>query len=201
LNHSALPLDPAGRISGVVRMLWTVEAIEILERLALEGRSASAIAAALGAPSRNAVIGKANRIGIKLGGGGRASVSEGKPVAPVGAQSPSVSRSDPVLAGLMPAPRRSHQRLAERGQTFLAEPEVGEMRKMKFDEIHNLVCRWPLGDPRSGEFAYCGLTTAGGQSYCAGHHRMAYQPPKLRPKQALRERRMAPAFATAWRQR
>src|SRR5271155_768128 len=49
--------------------LWTEDTIEALRQLALEGRSASAIAAALGAPSRNAVIGKANRIGIKLTGG------------------------------------------------------------------------------------------------------------------------------------
>ena len=54
-------------------MRWTVEAVEDLKRLALEGRSASVIAAALGASSRNAVIGKASRIGIKLMGGGRAS--------------------------------------------------------------------------------------------------------------------------------
>ena len=56
-------------------MPWTAEAIEDLKRLALEGRSASSIAAALGVPSRNAVIGKASRIGIKLNGGGRAAVS------------------------------------------------------------------------------------------------------------------------------
>src|ERR1700681_3948325 len=53
-------------------MLWTEEAVEILKRLAREGRSASVIALALGAPSRNAVIGKANRIGIRLNGDGRA---------------------------------------------------------------------------------------------------------------------------------
>ena len=48
--------------------MWTDAAIETLRQMALEGKSASAIAAALGAPSRNAVIGKANRIGIKLTG-------------------------------------------------------------------------------------------------------------------------------------
>ena len=52
-------------------MLWTAEAVEDLKKLALEGKSASHISAALGVGSRNAVIGKASRIGIKLGGGGR----------------------------------------------------------------------------------------------------------------------------------
>ena len=53
-------------------MLWTAEAVEDLKKLALEGKSASHIAAALGVGSRNAVIGKASRIGIKLNGGGGA---------------------------------------------------------------------------------------------------------------------------------
>src|SRR5208283_143936 len=45
------------------------QTVETLKKLALEGRSAAWIAAALGAPSRSAVIGKANRIGVKLNGG------------------------------------------------------------------------------------------------------------------------------------
>ena len=48
--------------------MWTDAAIETLRQMALEGKSASSIAVALGAPSRNAVIGKANRIGVKLTG-------------------------------------------------------------------------------------------------------------------------------------
>src|SRR5277367_5546720 len=63
-------------------MLWTAEAVEDLKRLALEGRSASVIAAALGVGSRNAVIGKASRIGVKLsGGGGAAARGKGPPRA------------------------------------------------------------------------------------------------------------------------
>ena len=50
-------------------MLWTDEAVETLRQLARDGLSASGIAAALGAESRNTVIGKASRIGVKLGGG------------------------------------------------------------------------------------------------------------------------------------
>ena len=71
-------------------MLWTEEAIEVLKRLALEGRSASLIAVALGAASRNAVIGKANRIGIRLNGDGRASAPGG---APAGAYRPPLAAS------------------------------------------------------------------------------------------------------------
>src|SRR5579864_4277116 len=64
--------DAGAAAIGAIRMRWTAEAVEDLKRLALEGRSASVIAAAVGAASRNAVIGKANRIGIKLNGWGAA---------------------------------------------------------------------------------------------------------------------------------
>jgi GcrA cell cycle regulator len=72
------------------------------------------------------------------------------------------------------------------------------MRRLRFEDIREFACRWPLGDPRSGEFAYCGLTPAKGQSYCAGHCRMAYRPPPAR--QSARERQELRAIASSWRQ-
>jgi GcrA cell cycle regulator len=148
-------------------MLWTVEAVDILKRLALEGRSASVIAAALGAESRNAVIGKANRIGVRLNGfGGRTSLT-GRPAGSSPAAAPRARAPAP------PPPDR-------RAAWTLAQAEIGEMRRVGFEELCGLACRWPLGDPRNEDFSYCGLTPAEGQPYCAGHCRMAYRPPKLR---------------------
>ena len=182
-------------------MLWTVEAVEDLKRLALEGKSASSIAAALGVGSRNAVIGKASRIGIKLTGGGRA-VMSGKTRAGAARAQWAVPRH-PVGAG-----DRSSTVLLARGHrgacgderrpawTF-GEAEVGEMRRLRFEEIRESVCRWPLGDPRSGDFAYCGLQPVEGQSYCAGHCRMAYRPPQAR--RSAPERQGFRAIASSWR--
>ena len=184
-------------------MLWTAEAVENLKRLALEGRSASVIAAALGAASRNAVIGKANRIGIKLNGDGRASAPGGTPAAIIERhwrRSPPQARSR--QAELRPALSRDPRVSPERKAAWtLAEAEVGEMRRVRFEEIREFACRWPLGDPRSEDFAYCGLKPAKGRSYCAGHWRMAYQPPKARTRQGPHERRWSPAFANPWRLR
>jgi hypothetical protein len=60
------------------------------------------------------------------------------------------------------------------------------MRRVGFLDIEEVnCCRWPLGDPTEEDFAYCGLETAKGRSYCAGHCRMAYRPPKA----PARERR------------
>ena len=49
-------------------MGWTDERVETLKKLWLDGLSASQIAKQLGGVTRNAVIGKANRIGVKLTG-------------------------------------------------------------------------------------------------------------------------------------
>ena len=46
-------------------MNWTDERVEMLKKLWADGLSASQIAAQLGGVSRNAVIGKAHRLGLK----------------------------------------------------------------------------------------------------------------------------------------
>src|ERR1700733_2252777 len=177
-------------------MLWTAAAVEDLKKLALQGKSASHIAAALGVASRNAVIGKASRMGVKLGGGGRGPGTRkalaGRPQwASAHYTRPSAHGSDGGLAG---DPRVKP--VEGRAAWALGEVEIGEMRRLRFEDIREFACRWPLGDPRSGEFAYCGLTPAKGQSYCAGHCRMAYRPPQAR--QSPREQGLR-ATASSWR--
>jgi GcrA cell cycle regulator len=178
-------------------MLWTAEAVEDLKRLALEGRSAAAIAVALGVGSRNAVIGKASRIGIKLTGGGGRAPSGAAPARAGRSQWASAryvrpNADDPgakavVACGVPP--------VAGRGAWTFGEAEIGEMRRLRFEDIRESACRWPLGDPRSGDFAYCGLTPVDGQSYCAGHCRMAYRPPQARPGARERQR----TIGSSWR--
>jgi len=165
--------------------VWTEDTIEALRKLALEGRSASAIAAALGAPSRNAVIGKANRIGIKLNG-------HVKPSAPGQARErvdppwrAATPRPKPISCQRTPALRERTPALPrerERKATWIfAEAQVGEMRRIGFEAIREGNCKWPVGDPTDEDFVYCGLEVAVGRSYCAGHCRMAYRSPNARP--------------------
>jgi GcrA cell cycle regulator len=188
-------------------MRWTADAIENLIRLALEGRSASFIAAAVGAASRNAVIGKANRIGVKLNGDGRAPAPRGTSARAYRALLAAASTSKPVPGkpNLVPALSRGSRlipgpqprdRDARKAAWSFAEAEVGEMRRVRFEDIRGFACRWPLGDPGSGEFAYCGLEPARGHSYCAGHCRMAYRRPEARARQSPHERRWSHALAS-----
>ncbi len=181
-----------------MEMLWTEEAIEVLKRLALEGRSASVIALALGAASRSAVIGKANRIGVRLNGDGRASAPGWAAGRPYRLRSAAVPRAKPAPDEGSSARALSRDSREERkAEWAFAEAEVGEMRRVRFEDIRQFACRWPLGDPKSGDFAYCGLTPAKGRSYCAGHCRAAYPPPPARPSR--QERRWPQASANPWR--
>ena len=183
-----------------IEMRWTAEAIEDLKRLARAGKSASHIAAELGVGSRNAVIGKASRIGIKLTGGGRAVASGAAPTR-AGRRRWATARftrpkADDQGASVVAA--RTLSPVERRGAAWaFGEVQIGEMRRLRFEDIREAACRWPLGDPRSGEFAYCGLTSVEGQSYCAGHCRMAYRPPQAR--QSAPERRELRAVGNSWR--
>ena len=56
-----------------------------------------------------------------------------------------------------------------------------------------------LRDPRSGDFAYCRLKPAKGNSYCAGHCRMAYRRPEAGARQSPHERQRSRALASLWR--
>jgi len=184
-------------------MLWTAEAVEDLKRLAFEGRSASVIANMLGAASRNAVIGKANRIGIKLNGDGRAArlgrTRAGAHRAQWAAANSKPGAGDHGSCVAFACDPRVKPGEESKAAWIFSQAEVGEMQRVRFEEICDFACRWPLGDPRTGEFAYCGLTPAKGRSYCAGHCRMAYRPPNAGARQSARERQAIRALASPWR--
>jgi GcrA cell cycle regulator len=156
--------------------MWTDAAIETLRQMALEGKSASSIAAALGAPSRNAVIGKANRIGVKLTGNIHCSATRPPRSITERPRRPAIARTESLgrraIVSVVPRERKP--------AWVFAEAQVGEMLKVGFEDIREDACRWPIGDPTSEEFVYCGIQTAKGRSYCAGHCRMAYKPPNSR---------------------
>src|SRR5688572_26939476 len=61
----ASPCQPARRRTDGYRMSWTDERIATLTKMWESGATASQIADELGGVSRNAVIGKAHRLGLK----------------------------------------------------------------------------------------------------------------------------------------
>jgi GcrA cell cycle regulator len=45
-------------------------------------------------------------------------------------------------------------------------------------------CQWPYGDPRQGEFHFCGDRTYAQYSYCQAHAEAAYRDAELERKMA-----------------
>jgi len=50
-------------------------------------------------------------------------------------------------------------------------------------ELNEATCHWPVGDPASPDFFFCGGKTLAGLPYCALHSRVAYQPAADRRRQ------------------
>lgn len=157
---------------------WTDERVELLGRLWSEGLSASQIAAQLGGGvTRNAVIGKVHRLGLS----GR--TKTGQPTAPRPAKPRAPSAPGPV-AGARPRPAAQVAaavtplpvRAAPMPLPTAEEVNIPVSQRVSIMELRETMCRWPLGDPQSAEFGFCGGRTATGLPYCAVHCRVAYQP-------------------------
>ncbi|MCC2980257.1 GcrA family cell cycle regulator, partial [Sphingomonas sp. IC4-52] len=76
-------------------MSWTEERIETLRKMWEGGQTASQIAEALGGVSRNAVIGKAHRLGLQ---------SRPSPVVPKDVEAKPAPAPEPVAAPPPPPP-------------------------------------------------------------------------------------------------
>ena len=61
-------------------------------------------------------------------------------------------------------------------------------------DLREAMCRWPMGDPTTADFRFCGAKSpSGGGPYCGYHARVAYQPAQDRRRS--REQMKAPRFA------
>ena len=169
---------------------WTDERVEKLKKLWAQGLSASQIAAELGGVSRNAVIGKAHRLGLP------------DRKAKVGFNSESVrvarrqrkTELERLRRQAVDAPRRVRKHpwlgvpveVVQPTSEPQTQPEEAFMEKgvtlMELDDIPALpsMCRWPFGDIRHSEITYCGHEPIDGYPYCGRHCRMAYRPREQR---------------------
>ncbi len=170
-------------------MSWNDERVEQLRKMWMDGHSASQIAGELGnGITRNAVIGKVHRLGLS----GRVKTASSAPSRPrvqqPRAPHPNVPRrpADGGVSGnnalafnYRPAPA---PKLVEDVVVPMCDP-------VTIMELKETMCRWPLGDPSTSEFRYCGGKSDVGVTYCPYHARMAYQPVQDRRRERDRERR------------
>ena len=146
-------------------MSWTHERIEQLKKLWEAGYTASNIATELGGITRNAVIGKAHRLGLS---GRMKSKSKVSSVSIVRKRKMPVNKNSKIIE-----------------LTTSVEP----MNPTSFADIKDGLCRWPLGEPEDLDFKFCGRKCAEGIIYCTEHHSLAYQQlNQTRQKRASRKR-------------
>src|SRR6202158_5264405 len=161
-------------------LTWTDDRVEQLKKLWEGGLSASQIAAELGNVTRNAVIGKVHRLGLSRR-----------------AKSPSSAAPRQRKAARPAQHMMRVARPVSRGNTALAhafevelEPDpvaydnvVPMSQRLSLLELNEATCHWPIGDPSSAEFFFCGGQALNSLSYFAHHSRIAYQPASDRRRQ------------------
>jgi GcrA cell cycle regulator len=159
-------------------MKWSDERIEVLRTLWTNGVSASWIAARFRDVSRCAVLGKVYRLRLEQRRttlrinaaqvGHRRAALRTRPAATHpwrGKASP--ARSKLRLARRRPAPSPAELRAWE--------VQVGA-KLIPLLELEAGMCRWPIGEPKTEGFGFCGGPRVEGISYCPRHAIAAFRP-------------------------
>ena len=183
-------------------MSWTDDRVEVLKKMWGEGQSASQIAKELGGVTRNAVIGKVHRLGLS----NRTTTSttakaDAKPkAAPKAPAKPKVEmRTEPAIKPVDPNLPKSNlpgrKMIIPAGQPLPPQPSANEIspealakvneiekkaKKLTLMELTERTCKWPVGDPATEDFWFCGLNVQQGKPYCEAHVGVAFQPMSAR---------------------
>lgn len=153
--------------------MWTDEQVDEVRRMTVDGMSASQIGIELNR-TRNSIIGVWHRKNIAVPRREKLiaertrlerSKRSDRVSRPTGAPKINQAAKDSPNAPLTAA------RLEEINQP-LAESRPVTLMKRRPGQ-----CCWPLGDPKTPEFRYCGAPTRGeASSYCDGHRALMTRP-------------------------
>lgn len=123
-----------------------------------------------------------------------ARAAEPKPAAPAPRPSapinPTVAQ---VVNNVTPLPLRKS--IVPAGQPLPPQPSANEIspealasvrevekhaKKISLMELTERTCKWPIGDPATEDFWFCGLPSTAGKPYCEAHVGVAFQPMSAR---------------------
>jgi GcrA cell cycle regulator len=186
-------------------MSWTDDRVEILKKMWGEGQSASQIAKELGGVTRNAVIGKVHRLGLSnrttTGAAAPAAAAQKadakpKPAAKAAAKPKAEPKEEEVEAAPAPRPNLpARAKIIPAGQPLPPQPSANEIspealakvseiekksKKIGLMDLTERTCKWPVGDPATDDFWFCGLPVQQGKPYCEAHVGVAFQPMSAR---------------------
>lgn len=143
------------------RLAWTPEMERRLRTMREEGYSSDQIADKLGITKR-AVVGKAFRLGLPR---------LPRKLSPKAKEQKRGDHGGGLIRRMMVKAARP----AEPYPTII--DDIPAEQRVSFMELSETTCRWPLGDPGTAEFFFCGATPLEGRPYCPLHHVRAYENP------------------------
>ena len=90
----------------------------------------------------------------------------------------------PIRKAIIPAgqplpPQPSANEISPEALASVREVEK-RARKLSLMELTERTCKWPIGDPATEDFWFCGLPSTPGKPYCEAHVGVAFQPMSTR---------------------
>lgn len=149
-------------------MEWNEEAIGRLRTLWAEGHSTAEIGRRM-AISKNAVVGKAHRLGLVARPSPirrEAATASARPPSPRRAVGPTL----PPLLGAQIAPSAA----AAPERPVVAAVPPAPVRAAPARALRSSACCWPIGEPGTPSFRFCDGDALAGKPYCAEHAQLAY---------------------------
>ena len=139
-------------------MSWTPEKEKKLRELWKKGLSASQIAGLFENTTRNAVIGKAHRLNLE-------------------ARNTSRKSEIKISKQIINSSENKNQKLGRKAKfkALLLDKNFEKENPIKFYEITDKTCRWPIGHPHESNFYFCGRTPMEKFPYCKLHVLYAFQ--------------------------
>lgn len=99
--------------------------------------------------------------------------------APAANVTPIPLRKPLVPAGQPLPPQPSANEISPEALASVREVEK-RARRLTLMELTERTCKWPIGDPATDDFWFCGLPSLPGKPYCEAHVGVAFQPMSAR---------------------
>lgn len=168
---------------------WDSATLRKLKALTGKGLSTAEIGKRLGM-SKNAVVGKLNRLGWNAKSGATPDKVAPAKKAPKTPTKPTKTATTPrakktttgatAKPKLTPRSKSTETTVSATSRKTLAMHQRIIQHSLEMANLKPNQCRWPIGDPDSEHFHFCGAPVFVGKPYCYEHCKQAYQftPPK-----------------------